>query len=270
MAMLRLATFNLLHGMALTDGASDPDRLKTAVHEVDADILALQEVDHAQPRSGGADQTALAAAATGARWHRFVPTVLGTPGVRGWTAATSDADPGGEHAAATGNDPSFGISLVSRLPVREWHVRRFGAAPGRLPLVVPTRGRPQLLVVPDEPRVALAAVVDGPHGPFTVVATHLSFVPGFNLRQLRAIVRGVEGMPRPAFLLGDLNLPGGLPARVSGWTSLVSARTYPSFGPRVQLDHVLADGAGRHDVHSEHVWTLPVSDHCAIGVDVEV
>ncbi len=135
---------------------------------------------------------------------------------------------------------------------------------------MPTRGRLRLIVVPDEPRVALAAVVDGPHGPFTVVATHLSFVPGFNVRQLRGIVRGVAGLPRPAFLLGDLNLPGGLPARVSGWSSLASARTYPSFGPRVQLDHVLADGAGRHDVHSEHVWTLPVSDHCAIGVDIEV
>jgi endonuclease/exonuclease/phosphatase family metal-dependent hydrolase len=118
--------------------------------------------------------------------------------------------------------------------------------------------------------VALAAVVDGPHGPFTVVATHLSFVPGFNVRQLRAIVRGLGALPRPAFLLGDLNLPGGLPARASGWTSLVAARTYPSFGPRVQLDHVLSDGFDRAQVHSEHVWTLPVSDHCAIGVDVEV
>ncbi len=271
--MLRLATFNLLHGTSLADGAADPHRLKAAVHELDADLLALQEVDHAQPRSGHADQTALAAAAMGARWHRFVPTVLGTPGVRGWRAATEDADPGAVTSGAEPGaepGPSYGVGLLSRLPVREWRVRRFAAAPGRLPLLVPQQGRTRVVVVPDEPRVALAAVVDGPHGPFTVAATHLSFVPGFNVHQLRAIVRWLGDLPRPAFVLGDLNLPGGLPARVSGWTSLAAARTYPSFGPRVQLDHVLAVGLATRAVHSEHVWTLPVSDHCAIGVDVEL
>jgi len=95
-------------------------------------------------------------------------------------------------------------------------------------------------------------------------------VPGFNVRQLRTIVRWVGTLPRPAFVLGDLNLPGTLPARISGWTPLATARTYPAFGPRAQLDHVLADGIDPRCVRSEHVWTLPVSDHCAIGVDVEL
>ena len=140
--------------------------------------------------------------ALGARWWRFVPTVLGTPGVRGWRLPRA---PDGQ-GCRTG--PTYGLALVSRLPVREWRVRRFAAAPGRLPLLVPAPGgRPRVVLVPDEPRVAARGSRRGPHGPFTVVATHLSFVPGFNVRQLRSIARWAADLPRPAFLLGDLNLP---------------------------------------------------------------
>ena len=266
--MVRLATFNLLHGTSTTDGSTDPAQLKAAVHELDADVLAMQEVDCAQPRSHLADQTALAAAATGARWRAFVPTVVGTPGEKGWRGWTA-ADGADVLTEATGG-PTYGIGLVCRRPVREWRVTRFAAAPGRLPLLVPTMGGTRVVLVPDEPRAAVAAVVDGPHGPFTVVATHLSFVPGFNVRQLRAIVRWTADLPRPALLLGDLNLPGALPARISRWRSLSSARTYPSYGPRVQLDHVLADGVDPAAVRSDHAWRLPVSDHCALGVDVDL
>jgi endonuclease/exonuclease/phosphatase family metal-dependent hydrolase len=266
--MVRLVTFNLLHGTAVSDGSADPARLKAAVHEVDADVLGLQEVDCSQPRSAGADQTALAAAASGARWRAFVPTVVGTPGVPGWRGWT-DAD-GDDVRTSPTDGPTYGVGLVSRLPVRRWLVTRFAAAPGRLPLLVPDRGRARVALVPDEPRAAVAAVVEGPHGPFTVVTTHLSFVPGFNVRQLRAIVRWTAELPRPLVLLGDLNLPGALPVRVSGWRAVATARTYPSPGPRVQLDHVLADGLDAAAVRGDRVWTLPVSDHCALGADVDL
>jgi endonuclease/exonuclease/phosphatase family metal-dependent hydrolase len=266
--MVRLATFNLLHGTSLADGSADPVRLKASVHELDADVLALQEVDCSQARSGNADQAALAAAASGARWRGFVPTVVGTPGVPGWRGW--GADDGDDVRGSATDGPSYGIALVSRLPVRRWVATRFAAAPGRLPLLVPTQGRTRVAVLPDEPRAALAAVVEGPHGPFSVVATHLSFVPGFNVRQLRAIVRWAGELPRPVVLLGDLNLPGALPARISGWRAVASARTYPSTAPRVQLDHVLADGLDVGAVRGDHVWTLQVSDHCAIGVDVDL
>jgi endonuclease/exonuclease/phosphatase family metal-dependent hydrolase len=261
MAMLRIGTFNLLHGMTLTDGATDPGRLRAAAIEVDADLMALQEVDNHLARSADQDQAGHFAAAMGARWFRFVPTVSGTPGRPGCRPARDGADDAG---------PSYGIALVSRLPVREWRVCRFTAAPARLPMLVPSGHGPRLALVPDEPRAALAAVVEGGHGPFAVVGTHLSFVPGFNLRQLRSIVRWAADLPRPVFIAGDLNLPGRLPARSTGWTPLVSARSYPARAPRVQLDHVLAHGLPAGRVHSGHVWDLPVSDHCAIGVDVEV
>ena len=266
MAVLRVATFNVLHGMATTSGASDPDLLAAAVRQVDADVIGLQEVDRGAERSRGVDQSGLVADALDAPWHRFVPTVHGTPSsTRTWTPSS----------AVDGQDtvgPTYGIALVSRLPVRSWWVKRFGASPLPLPLPIASArtGRPRLLIVPDEPRLALAAVVDGPAGPFTVVTTHLSFVPGWNVRQLRAITAWVARMPRPVLLVGDLNLPGPLPSRLTRWCPLVSARTYPASRPRAQLDHILALGIDVEHVRAAQPWTLPVSDHRALTVDLDL
>ena len=50
---MRVASFNILHGRALSDQRVDLDRLAEAIM-LDPDILALQEVDRLQPRSHGA------------------------------------------------------------------------------------------------------------------------------------------------------------------------------------------------------------------------
>src|SRR5690606_37783598 len=133
---------------------------------------------------------------------------------------------------------------------------------------VPLRvvGRPGLTLVPDHQRVALAAVLVGPDGPFTVAAAHLSFVPGFNVRQLRAIVAWLAQLPPPRLLLGDLNLPGTTPAVLTRWAQLARVPTYPSWRPRVQWDHVLADGLGREAVRAVASHRLAVSDHTALTV----
>ena len=164
--------------------------------------------------------------------------------------------------------PTYGLGLVSRFPVRGWWIRRFRAAPFRLPLLVPMQPRPRLVPVPDEPRLAIAAVIEGPSGLFTVVTTHLSFVPGYNVRQLRSLTRWVARMPGPVFLLGDLNLPGTLPGLVTGWRQLARQPTYPADGPRVQFDHVLAHGSA--EPADAQALSLAVSDHCALGVDIPV
>lgn len=76
---MRIATFNILHGRTVGDGV-DPRRLRDCVRRLDPDVLALQEVDFDQPRSGRADLTAAAAEAMGAVEHRFVAAISGTPG----------------------------------------------------------------------------------------------------------------------------------------------------------------------------------------------
>jgi endonuclease/exonuclease/phosphatase family metal-dependent hydrolase len=257
---LRVGTFNLLHGLSLADGRADARTLTNAVRTLEADVLGLQEVDRGQPRSGLVDQTALVAEALGAKEWRFVPALHGTPGPeRAWTAA---ADGDGDE----GDGPSYGIGLVSRLPVRSWHVRRFPPAPLGAPLLVP--GSRGLVHVPDEPRCALAAVLDGPAGPFTVVTAHLSFVPGWNLGQLRRVTRWATGLPAPRLLVGDLNVPGRVPARVTGWTRLARVPTYPSYRPRVQFDHALGHGLDGTRVEAMSSHAVGVSDHCALTVDL--
>ncbi|WP_433797013.1 endonuclease/exonuclease/phosphatase family protein [Actinoplanes sp. CA-252034] len=256
---MRLATFNLLHGRSLSDGTVHADRIHAAVADLDADVLGLQEVDRAQPRSGLLDLTALAADALGAATHRFAAAVVGTPG-QTWEPWHSGADIG---------HPQYGIALVSRFPVLRWQVTQLPGAPVRSPVYVPGGG---LLLLRDEPRVLLAAVLDTPAGPLTVATTHLSFVPGWNVRQLRAAVRALRALPGPRVLLGDLNMPAGPVRAFTGWRPLARAATFPSTSPKTQLDHVLADPRGVASLgRVVQVRTPPVavSDHRPLVVRLD-
>src|SRR4029453_17918525 len=130
---MRLASFNILHGRALSDQRVDLDRVAEAIRFLDPDVLALQEVDRLQPRSHGADLTAVAAEAMGAVSPRFVAALSGTPGAT-WMAATEDDVPG---------VASYGIALLSRYPARSWQVLRlpqirrgFPCGPPRPPRIV--------------------------------------------------------------------------------------------------------------------------------------
>jgi endonuclease/exonuclease/phosphatase family metal-dependent hydrolase len=253
---VRIATFNLLNGLSLDDGQVDLDRLAAAVTSLDADVMGLQEVDRDQPRSHGADLTAVAAQAMGAGDFRFAAALSGTPGAR-WRAATG-AEPAGS--------PAYGIALLSRYPVVSWQVVRLPRARVRVPLWIPAARR--LLLVRDEPRVALAAVLDGPAGRFTVCTTHLSFVPGWNARQLRRVVRAVGNSPGPVVVTGDLNMGVGAAVRSSGLRALATTPTFPADRPRRQLDHVLATEGLRASAQAEAV-RLPLSDHRAVVVECE-
>jgi endonuclease/exonuclease/phosphatase family metal-dependent hydrolase len=255
---VRLATFNLLHGRSLSDGTVHADRVAAAITALDADVLGLQEVDRAQPRSGLLDLTAIAADALNAPVHRFAPAVVGTPGET-WQPWRDDDD---------NRHPLYGIALISRFPVLRWQITRLPAAPVRSPVLLAGGG---VVLLKDEPRLLLAAVVDAPAGPVTVATTHLSFVPGWNLRQLRHAVRALRALPPPRILLGDLNLPAAAVRAFTGWRPLGRAATYPSTGPRAQLDHVLADprGAGAlGPVVQVGTPRVDVSDHRPLVVEL--
>jgi endonuclease/exonuclease/phosphatase family metal-dependent hydrolase len=260
---MRLASFNLLHGMAIGDGRVDAGRLSEAVTALDADVLALQEVDRDQDRSGRLDLTAVAAAAMGAGDgnSRFAPTLIGIPGFD-WRPAV-DPEPVGS--------PAYGIALVSRVPVQRWQMIPLGASPLRLPVLIEGPRR-RVLLVQDEPRVAIAAVLGDGNPVRTVVATHLSFAPGWNLAQLARLARAVRALPRPVVVLGDLNLPGRTAAALPGWRSLGRVPTYPADRPRVQLDHAIMrvgrGAAAPHVIGLDAVRTA-ISDHRALVVDLD-
>ena len=204
------------------------------------------------------DQTALVAEAMGAEAWRFEPALLGEPGGT-WRAATRQDSPDGD-------EPGYGVGLVSRLPVSVWDVCLLPAAPVRVPVAVPG-GRGRVVMLPDEPRVVLTAVLSGDGVPMAVATTHLSFVPGWNLIQVRRAARAVASLAPARLLAGDLNLPSPLPALATGWMSLAKARTYPAGRPRVQIDHVLASGA-LPVVSAVAARPAPLSDHLVLVVDL--
>jgi endonuclease/exonuclease/phosphatase family metal-dependent hydrolase len=260
---LRLASVNAASALDRRTWTVSVDRLGEAVAELKADVVALQEVDYLLPRTGVVDQAGSVAAAcsgNGSAWsHRFAAAVHGTPG---------DAGTFRSAAATQDDEPSYGIALLTRWEVTAWHELRLPPGRMRLPVPLPKGASRRVLWAPDEQRVALAGVLATPMGQLSVVCTHLSFSPVQAVKQLRRLVAWSAALPRPLVLLGDLNLPGLLPARVSGWTPLVRAATYPSGRPRFQLDHALADGD--HRVLAADVVPVGGSDHLAPVVELAV
>jgi endonuclease/exonuclease/phosphatase family metal-dependent hydrolase len=261
---MRVVTLNLASGRDAAGRPVPEWALAEAVAGLDADVLSAQEVDVGQPRSHCADQPTLLAAALGAPDWRYAATVVGTPGpARDWRPVDPVVLRGpGEDAPVT----RYGVALFSRLPVRRWHVLGLRAGHARLPLPIrdARTGSASLGWVPDEPRAAIAAELDG----LTVIGTHLSFAPHTAARQLRRVRAWALALPGPTVLAGDLNLVGRLPELVTGGARLVRAPTYPAQGPRVQFDHLLSLGGlvGR----DPDVRRLAVGDHRCVAATVRL
>ncbi|WP_341360137.1 endonuclease/exonuclease/phosphatase family protein [Georgenia sp. M64] len=274
--MIRLLTLNLQHGRPVagthareTANVAQPGEptpwgraptgpshaLLAAAEQVAAarpDVVLLQEVDRGQRRSGGIDQTAFLAGALGLRHHRFAPSLLGSATGLRLTA------PGLLPVRWRAGRAGYGVAILSRHPVRSWHVLRLRG--GGL------RRHPAGTLAYDAGRVALAAVVDTPDGPLTVLTTHLSVEPTTARTQLARAAGALSTLPGPRVLGGDLNLDPADVAAVTGLGPLATAPTFTNRRPRRQLDHLLGDGV--RAAGPGRPYHLPVSDHAGLGADV--
>ncbi len=276
---MKIISWNILHGQPIPP-ANTPlsaeeshqilETVSSQLATIGVEVVGLQEVDAAQPRSCGVAQVAVIAQALGAEHWAYAPTIIGTPGEE-WRSLTH-----GDQAIRTTSDSeeeaSYGIGLISKIPVRSWHRKELGRSRVGLPLAIPSESDSKrsirFIYVRDEPRVALAAELENG---FTVVVTHLSFVPFVNYFQLVRIRRWLKGIPGIALIIGDLNLGWGLPVRGTHWRSLLTSKSYPSWDPKIQFDYITSDirNFGERNIRPLEIPDLGISDHLPIGVDFD-
>lgn len=272
--MIRLLSLNLQHGRpgdgARLDPATAPladldiadagaarevlAALADQIRDIDPDVIALQEVDLGQRRSGRLDQTAVLADLLGWAGHRFAATYAGpVVGLRRRprrSALTGRADDVlGPLRALLGAGPAgFGNALLTRLPVRAWRVARLG----RGPAVLTRRGggrafdpRSYELSTSTMRNMIAAQIdpVDGAGGPggLAVASTHLATRTDTAAAQLAAAWAALAALPGPHVLAGDLNLHAELLASLGIARTLGQGATYPSGAPVRRIDHVLTD-----------------------------
>ena len=254
---MKVISWNILHGEQLPIAGPTMEWVDACVL-LGADILGLQEIDENQPRSGSRKQVEEIAAAIGTSHWAYARTVIGTPGAAWRKPAAGE---GVLHAEF--NEPSYGIGMVSKIPVRKWSRVDLGRSWIGLPLPVASNKGARFVYVKDEPRVALIAELENG---FTVAVTHLSFVPFVNYFQLRKLQRVLKKMPGKKLIIGDLNLGWNIPGRLTSWRSLHTTKTYPSWKPAIQFDYILGE-ANLLATPLTHP-KIGVSDHASIGVEV--
>ncbi len=260
------------------DLAADQQKLGEAIQAIGADVIGIQEVDEQLARSGKASQTALVAEAMNTQHWGFAPVMVGAPGEK-WrklnsldaTVITADNVEGNRQSNLDGN---YGIGVVSKIPVLHWDRLELGNSVVGMPLVIPAENKKgkqsvRMIYVADEPRVALAATLDNG---WTVINTHLSFVPFVNYRQLRKIKKWAAELSQrygtQTLIIGDMNLPKGLPALRSAWSSLVEQNSYPSWGAKIQFDYILSDSLKPDQYESLPTVVTGVSDHLPVRVKI--
>ena len=274
---MRVTSWNLLHGMAIppsNDPAADQIKLGEAIGAIGADVIGIQEVDEQLARSGNASQTAVVAEAMRTKHWGFAPVMVGAPGEKWRKLKSHDtkiitAD-NVESNRQSNVDGNYGIGIVSKIPVKHWDRLELGNSPFGMPLVIPAENKKgkqsvKMIYVADEPRVALAATLDNG---WTVINTHLSFVPFVNYCQLRKIKKWAAQLSAQygtqALIIGDMNLPKGLPAVASKWNSLVEQNSYPSWGGKVQFDYILSDSLKPDQYEALPTLNTGVSDHLPV------
>jgi len=262
---LTLATFNVHGGV---DGWGRPFDVVAECAALDADVLVLQE--SWAPAGGGLSTAATVGDHLGydvieegmARGRLFSPNPAAN---HRWGPRPRYA-----HIAFRLDDPrrsrrnfdrlhphfttgSWGMAMLTRIPVSDMVVMPLG----------------QLKRDPSR-RLAIACTVSVGGEALTVVGTHMSHLlqrSPVQFRELRSLLPDPGGSA--IALTGDMNLWGPpLAALFPGWRRAVRGRTWPSFRPHSQLDHVLVTPSV--SVIDARIAERSGSDHLPVRVSLGV
>jgi endonuclease/exonuclease/phosphatase family metal-dependent hydrolase len=248
---ITLASYNMRKAIG-TDRRRDPARVLDVLHEIGADVVALQEADKRFGGRGSAvphelidDHGMFRAVHFGMRPRRVLNRVPGGSKVDAWLKL--DTRNIGFHGNALLVQPHVGVLDMAAL---------------ELPTL--------------EPRGAVLAELLIADRPLRVVGMHLDLSGLWRRRQLRAILEAVEARPHrmPTVLMGDTNewrTAAGCLRDLQGAFHI--APTGPSFHSRhpvAALDRIIVDKALRIDAAGVHMSPAArrASDHLPIWARV--
>lgn len=275
---MRVISWNLLHGQKIPPTNSQDwqaevvSAAKKIADELQPNFIALQEVDYFQSRSNLTNQTKLVAQSMQLKYWAYLPTLIGTPGEKWRSVKDLKNSIITESSIDKNPKASYGIALATNWPIKKLYVKKLGRSIIGMPLLIPKDDGKgvRFIYVKDEPRVALIAELENG---YTIATTHLSFVPGVNVFQLNKLSSYLKKLPGLALLTGDLNLPANLPSKFSGFKSLISQATYPSWKPKIQFDYIMLRKSKLKSVSSIKPiksTATGISDHTPIGVEIQI
>ena len=275
---MRVISWNLLHGQKIPPTNSQDwqaevvSAAKKVADELQPNFIALQEVDYFQSRSDLTNQTKLVAQSMQLKYWAYLPTLIGTPGEKWRSVKDLENSIITESSLDKNPKASYGIALATNWPIKKLYVKKLGRSIVGMPLLIPKdNGKGvRFIYVKDEPRVALIAELENG---YTIATTHLSFVPGVNVFQLNKLSSYLKKLPGLALLTGDLNLPANLPSKFSGFKSIISQATYPSWKPKIQFDYIMLRKSELKSVSSIKPiksTATGISDHTPIGVEIQI
>jgi endonuclease/exonuclease/phosphatase family metal-dependent hydrolase len=236
-ALLRIATFNIRHAAPKDSYRGRPDEFAAACASLDADVLALQEVDVGVPRSQRADLARLAADACGMAYY--------------FAKARKHAYRG-----------QYGNALLVRGSISEVEVVRLSGDHRHTVHVGPWHLKPFR-----EPRNAIIAAVRVRGVVISVGTGHFAADETARETQLTTAAARLAARPAPRVLLGDFNVPWQQAAQWLAPYGMTLAEAELDPALRHGIDHVALTGLTA--VRAETRW-LPVSDHPAKIVEVEI
>jgi endonuclease/exonuclease/phosphatase family metal-dependent hydrolase len=246
-----VATYNI-HAGAGEDGRYDLARTASAISDLDADVVGLQEVDvHWGARS---------------QWADTAQELADRLGMRVFFAPIYSLDPPAEGQPRR----EYGVAVLSRWPI----VAATNHPLTRLSTVVPD---PTPAPAPGFPEV----VIEKQGARVHVYTTHLDYRADPSVRQTQVretldILADDAGEPR--VLVGDLNATPEAPELAPLWPVLTDAwaaapaagtgLTYPAITPTKRIDYVTASTEVK--VVASQVVETAASDHRPVVADLVV